>query len=141
MWIQKYGALKTGSCAFTTAGTLKSKFIVHTPGPIWTSYTEKKSIELLKSCITKSLDMSINSAKLGEINSISFPLISSGNFGGPENLIATTLLDTIVEWCLRPHTGKLKTIQICSIFENQIQFFKTEFQRFSKENYFEEEKV
>lgn len=101
VWITKYGPVKTGTCAYTTAGTLSSKFIIHTPGPNWTSYPEKKSIELLKSCIVKSLDLSINSAKLGEIKSISFPMISSGNFGGPENLVASIILESIIEWSQR----------------------------------------
>ena len=132
-WIQKYGPVKTGSCAFTTAGTLNSKFIIHTPGPHWPSHPEKKNLELLRSCVTKSLDMSINSAKLGEINSISFPLISSGNFGGPEELIASTIIDSILEWSKRPLTGKMKTVQICSVSEKQISFFKQEIQRISEQ--------
>jgi hypothetical protein len=68
--------------------------------------------------------MSINTAKLGEINSISFPLISSGNFEGPEELISTTIIESILEWTKKPLTGKMRSIQICSLSEKQISFFK-----------------
>jgi O-acetyl-ADP-ribose deacetylase (regulator of RNase III) len=56
-WVKKFGPVSTGTCAFTNSGDLACKYIIHTPGPIWANYQEKKSLELLKSCVYKTLEL------------------------------------------------------------------------------------
>mmetsp|Transcript_37483 Transcript_37483/g.57392 ORF Transcript_37483/g.57392 Transcript_37483/m.57392 type:complete len:185 (+) Transcript_37483:5477-6031(+) len=55
-WVKKNGSVSTGTCAFTSGGNLAASYVLHTPGPVHKNYTEKKSLDLLKSCIIKSLD-------------------------------------------------------------------------------------
>ena len=34
-WIEKYGQVKTGTCAWTNAGKLPCKYVIHAVGPIY----------------------------------------------------------------------------------------------------------
>jgi O-acetyl-ADP-ribose deacetylase (regulator of RNase III) len=85
--------VETGSVAVTTAGNLKSKYVIHAVGPIWRGGGQNEE-ELLARCIISSLDK----ARELEIRSISFPAISTGIFGYPLKEAATTMLTHCIRW-------------------------------------------
>jgi O-acetyl-ADP-ribose deacetylase (regulator of RNase III) len=64
--------------------------------------------------------------KLGEVRSISIPILSSGNYGGPLELCCKILLSTCIEWSSRPNTGKLQEIFLCAILDEQVAVFTNE---------------
>jgi len=110
---KRYGPVSTGSCMSTTAGALPSKYVIHTPGPIWSNYkAEKTAMELLQRCVTTCLD---RAKKLKDVRAISIPAISSGYFGGNPTVVATIILQACLNWSMQKDTGALRTIRLCNI--------------------------
>lgn len=71
------GYCPTGQAVITKGFKLKAKYIIHTVGPIYGIDTNAE--EQLYSCYYSSLEL----ARENKLNSIAFPLISSGIFGYP----------------------------------------------------------
>jgi len=85
-WIRDYGDVLTGDVAFTSAGELAAKFVIHAVGPIWSARNASKCENQLRNAVTNSLRCA---DQLG-VSSISIPAISSGIFGFPKgNMTAT----------------------------------------------------
>ncbi|MCX8058212.1 MAG: macro domain-containing protein [Spirochaetes bacterium] len=80
--------LPTSKTVVTSGGLLKSKYIIHTVGPIWKGGNENEENLLY--------DTFLNCMKEAEkikINSISFPFISTGAYGFPKNIAAKVILN------------------------------------------------
>ncbi|MBQ3425775.1 MAG: macro domain-containing protein [Clostridia bacterium] len=72
------GHCDTGKAVITEGYRLPAKYIIHTPGPIY-SPARSDNETLLYSCYRSSLEL----AKKHRLASIAFPLISSGIYGYP----------------------------------------------------------
>ena len=69
--------LPRGQAVATTAGRLPARWIVHTPGPIWSASRDHSAV--LRSCYAESLRVADG---LGA-RSVAFPAISAGIYGWP----------------------------------------------------------
>lgn len=89
---QALGGCETGEAKITGGYNLKSRFIIHTVGPV---YKGGKSGEpaLLSSCYRRCLEL----ASLHGCRSITFPSISTGVYGYPIKDAATIALRTTIE--------------------------------------------
>lgn len=76
----KLAPVETGQAVITPGFDLKSKYIIHTPGPVYDPKDKEGSEEKLRSSYINSLKL----AKDNNIKSIAFPLISSGIYGYPK---------------------------------------------------------
>ena len=74
----KISPIQTGEAVITSGFNLPAKFIIHTAGPIWRggNFGEEN---LLRNCYTNSLKL----AAENNLQSVAFPLISSGIYGYP----------------------------------------------------------
>jgi len=91
----KLAPINIGSAVITKGYALRSKYIIHTAGPVYINGNNYER-NLLGSCYTNSLNL----AKSYNCESISFPLISSGRLNYPKEDALDIAIASIKEWLL-----------------------------------------
>ena len=99
------GGTFVGGAVITSAGDLKARHVIHAVGP---RMGEGDEDEKLKNATLNSLRL----ADENELNSITFPAISTGIFGFPKERCAELMLQTVIDYLRRGDTG-LKRVVFC----------------------------
>jgi O-acetyl-ADP-ribose deacetylase (regulator of RNase III) len=91
----KVSPVPTGQAVMTPGFKLPAKYVIHTPGPLYTG--AKEDATLLASCYHSALKL----AEEKKLESIAFPLISAGIYGYPEKeareIARTAIIDFLKE--------------------------------------------
>jgi O-acetyl-ADP-ribose deacetylase len=103
-WIQKNGRVSHAHPAYTSAGRLPCRMVIHTVGPIWGEGNEDAK---LTDAIWGTLELA-NELKLTRL---AIPAISTGIYGFPKERAAKIILSTQFEWINSHPTTSLKTIR------------------------------
>lgn len=117
----RIGYVPVGSCAITTGGNLKAKYVIHAVGPRWGEGDEENK---LRSAIRSVLKLSTEK----NFRSISMPAISAGIFGFPKDRCAHIITDELVKFLLTEKTS-LEEVNVYLMDEEIIGFFLREFEK------------
>lgn len=118
----KIGYVEVGHSAITNAGSLPVKKVIHTVGPRW---GEGDEINKLSNAVYNSLKL----ADENNLNTISFPAVSSGIFGFPKDKCAEVMLGSIKKYLSENPDTKIEKIIFCIIDDLTIKIFKEVFEK------------
>ncbi|MGB9857018.1 MAG: macro domain-containing protein [Dictyoglomaceae bacterium] len=90
-YVQKFGPLSTGEAIITSAGNLKSKYVIHTVGPRWGEGDEYRKLQ-------KAVQNALKLAVEKNIKSLSIPAISCGIFGFPQDLGTKIIVEAVIDF-------------------------------------------
>ncbi|MGR3317468.1 MAG: O-acetyl-ADP-ribose deacetylase [Candidatus Anammoxibacter sp.] len=118
---KKLGGCPTGEAKITTAGNMRSSYIIHTVGPVWKGGTHSEA-DLLKSCYQRSMEV----AEEHKLSSISFPSISTGVYRFPVKQASEIALNTVANYlkgptCIKKTVFVLFSGKVLNIFEDTLE--------------------
>jgi O-acetyl-ADP-ribose deacetylase (regulator of RNase III) len=91
--VARQGRLPAGQAVITTAGRLKTKYVIHTVGPIWRGGNQGEPA-LLAGAYRESLKL----AAVNNLSSLSFPSVSTGAYGYPVEKAALIALKEVISF-------------------------------------------
>lgn len=92
----KLAPIKTGQAVITPGFNLPAKFIIHAAGPVYGNWTEAESEQHLRNAYFNALKLAVDN----NLETIAFPLISSGIFGFPKEAAIKVATSTINDFLL-----------------------------------------
>ncbi len=95
---EQVGRCPTGSAVATAAGKLPARYVFHAVGPVYRDGHHGEA-ELLSSCYRKCLEL----AEERDVETISFPAISTGVYGYPLRDAAEIALAEVISHLEQPH--------------------------------------
>lgn len=115
-WVRRHGPVSHAEPAYTGAGNLPSKYVIHAVGPIWGEGDEERK---LAAAVQGSLEL----ANRLNLRSIAFPAISTGIFGFPTARAAPIFLETIAAFFGRRPDSGLALVRITLIDRETLDLF------------------
>ncbi len=117
-WVRAHGPVTHGEPAYTTAGRLPCRYVIHAVGPVWGEGDEDNK---LREAITGSLRLTEHL----ELSSIAFPAISTGIFGFPKERAAGIILSAIQDYMLQNPTSGLTQVRLTLFDQPTLDAFLT----------------
>lgn len=87
-WVRDHGSVTHSAPAWTSAGSLPCRFVIHAVGPVWGEGEEAAKL-------SAAVDGSLKVAEDLGLRSIALPAISTGIFGFPIEAAAQVILKTL----------------------------------------------
>lgn len=112
------GGCEVGDAVVTPGFNLSARYIIHAVGPVWHG-GQAGEAELLRRCYDRSLALAV---ELG-LESIAFPLISTGGFGYPKTAALSVALESFSNFLV----GHDLTIYLVVFDRGSVQISKTLF--------------
>ncbi len=93
---KKLGGCQTGEAKLTRGYNLPARYVIHTVGPVWRGGDQGEE-EQLRACYTNALEI----AHAKNMESLAFPLISTGIFGYPKDLALKIAISVIGDFLMQ----------------------------------------
>jgi O-acetyl-ADP-ribose deacetylase (regulator of RNase III) len=115
-WVREHGPVSHAEPAYTRAGNLSCRYVIHAVGPRWGEGDEE---DRLGAAIGGSLQL----ADRLDLASIAFPAISTGIYGFPKSLAAKVMLNTIHVYLAGNPASNLKLVRLVLLDQETLQAF------------------
>ena len=120
-WVRLNGPVAHAKPAVTSGGNLPCKFVIHAVGPVWGEGDEDRK---LKEAILGSL----KTAEDLNVNSITFPAISTGIYGFPKDRAAEIFMHSIRDYFMEFPMSIICSVKIVLMDDITLHAFITAFQ-------------
>ncbi|MCP4749318.1 MAG: O-acetyl-ADP-ribose deacetylase [Proteobacteria bacterium] len=104
---RRIGGCPTGQARITKGYNLKCRHVIHTVGPIWRGGSRNEEA-LLSSCYRNSLNLAVEN----DVETVSFPSISTGVYGFPFDKACRIAINEVVSFLQRDSRIK-KVFFVC----------------------------
>jgi O-acetyl-ADP-ribose deacetylase (regulator of RNase III) len=115
-WVHAYGPVTHSRPAWTRAGSLPCKYVIHAVGPVWGEGDEDAR---LAAAITASLNL----AEKLQCASLAMPAISTGIFGFPRVRAAKVILGALHTWAGEHGDSRLRVVRLVLFDSDSLQDF------------------
>lgn len=115
-WVRQHGPVSHAEPAYTGAGSLPCKYVIHAVGPVWGEGDEDKKL-------AEAIAGSLRLADHLKLASIAFPAISTGIFGFPKERAAGVIYQTIQDYFENNPASSLKQVRLTLFDQPTIQAF------------------
>ncbi len=115
-WVAEHGPVSHARPAYTGAGNLPCKYVIHAVGPVWGQGDEDRR---LAAAVRGSLEVATEL----KLTSLSMPAISTGIFGFPRERAAAIILATLAEYFSQEPTGSLGLVRLVLFDQDTLQAF------------------
>ncbi len=115
-WVRHHGPVTHEHPAFTSAGSLPCRFVIHAVGPVWGEGNEDAKL-------TTAIQGSLLCADQLHLTSIAFPAISTGIFGYPKDRAAHVILNAICDYFSENPSSTLKLIRLTLFDQPTVEVF------------------
>ena len=121
-WVHKYGPVTHAEPAYTGAGKLPCRYVIHAVGPIWGEGEEDRKLEeAIRGCLQR--------AEMLNIQSIAIPAISTGIFGYPRDRAARIMIEALYEFFHENPTTQVELVRLVLLDEETVEIFSEEARR------------
>jgi len=121
-WVKAHGEVTHAKPAYTHAGRLPCKMVIHAVGPMWGSGDEEAKL-------TAAIRGSLELAEQLELTSIALPPISTGIFGFPKEKAARVFMQTFQDYFDQKPKSSLNIVRMIIIDTATFQIFLNQFQK------------
>lgn len=104
-WVREHGPVSHHTPAYTGAGSLPSRYVIHAVGPVWGEGDEDEKLE---TAVSASLAL----ADELDVSSIAFPAISTGIFGFPKERAAEVILEAVKDYFSQNPDSGIEKVRI-----------------------------
>lgn len=117
-WSRQHGPVSHAEPAYTSAGKLPCKYVIHAVGPVWGEGDED---DKLQAAVSGSLKL----ADRLHLTSVAFPAISTGIFGFPKERAAGIILNAIKYYLSHKTSSGLKLVRLTLFDQPTINAFQS----------------
>lgn len=104
-WVQEHGPVSHEEPAYTHAGNLPCRYVIHAVGPVWGSGDEDRKL-------AAAVQGSLRRAEELEVQSIALPAISTGIFGFPKARAAEVIFEAVETYFRNRPNSRLRTVRL-----------------------------
>ena len=115
-WVRQHGPVRHDKPAYTNAGNLPCRYVIHAVGPVWGEGDEDNK---LASAVRGTLEVA---SQLG-LSSLAIPAISTGIFGFPKEQAARIILNTVREFLSSRARSHLELVRLTLYDQPTLEVF------------------
>lgn len=125
-WVRQHGAVTQSEPAYTRAGLLPCRYVIHAVGPIWGEGDEDAKL-------AAAVGGALRQADQLELTSLALPAISTGIYGFPKQRAARIILSAILEYFIQNPPSSLQLVRITLFDRATVDEFITAWEAVSRQ--------
>ena len=118
-WVRQHGLVSHDRPAYTSAGKLPARYVIHAVGPRWGEGDEDRKL-------AEAISGSLKCAETLGLHSIALPAISTGIFGFPIQRAAKIFFETFHHYFAANPNSPLQLVRLTLRGEETVGIFKTQ---------------